>query len=65
MAATPRRKEGSPKRKGPAKLGHAHLGKPEDSGGGLSGQPRRGVARLGEPLRLGGGGLCLGIPATA
>ena len=41
MAATPRRREGLPRRKGPPRHGHARLGKPEDSGGGLSGLPRR------------------------
>ena len=39
------------------------LGKPGDNEGGHSSLLRRGVARLGEPLRLGEGGQCLGVLA--
>ena len=49
----PRRREGSPRRRVPPRCGHVLLGKPNDNECGLSGPPNRGVARLGEPLRLG------------
>ena len=64
MITTPRRREGSPRRRAP-RCGHARLGEPEDSEGGLFGPPRQGVARLSIPLCLGGGGLRLGVPTTA
>ena len=48
MVATPRRREGLHRR------GHARLGKPGDSGGGLSCSPRRGVAHLGLPTNASG-----------
>ena len=54
IVATPRRREGPPRR------GQLCLGEPGDSEGGHSGSPKRSVARLGEPLRLGGGKLHLG-----
>ena len=41
-----------------------NLGELGEKGDGLSGPPMRGVAHLGEPLRLGEGRLCLGEPAT-
>ena len=58
IGALPRRREGSPRSRGPLRRGHAHLG--EDR---LSGSPRRGVARLSEPLRLDEGKLRLSMPA--
>ena len=65
IGATPRHGEGPPKRR------QLRLGELEDSGGGLFGPPRRGVAHLGKPLRigggklrLGGGKLRLGVPVT-
>ena len=70
ITAMPRRREGPPRRKGPLrckgplKRGHAHLSEPEDNEGGLSSPPRRGIARLGEPLYLGRGRLCLGVLVT-
>ena len=36
----PRRREGSPRHKGPPRRGHAHLGEPGDSGEELFGPPR-------------------------
>ena len=41
MVARLRRKEGSPRRRGPLRRGHARLGEPKDNGGGLSSSPRR------------------------
>ena len=43
IGATPRCREGPPKRRGPPRRRHARLGKPGDNRGGLSGPPRRGV----------------------
>ena len=57
--------EGSLRRRGPPRRGHAHLGEHEDNKEGLSSPPRRGIAHLGKPLNLGGGGLRLGVPTTA
>ena len=61
IGAMPRHREGSPRSRGPLRHGHTRLGEPRDSEDGLSGSPRRGVARLSEPLRLGGGKLS--VPA--
>ena len=54
MAATPRQREGSPRRKGLLRRVHALLGEPGDSGGELSSPPRR------EPGNNGGG--LFGLP---
>ena len=43
--------------------GQLCLGKPGYSEDRHSGPPKRSVARLGEPLSLGGGRLCLGVLA--
>ena len=40
MVATLRQREGSPRRRGPLKHGHACLGELGDNEGGLSGPPR-------------------------
>ena len=40
IGAMPRRKEGSPRSRGPLRRGHARLGEPEDSEDRLSGSPR-------------------------
>ena len=64
IAATPKHREGLPRRKGPLRCRQLRVGEPENMECGLSGPLRQGVARLGEPLRLGGGGLCLGVHAT-
>ena len=39
--ATPRHREGLPRRRGPPRRGHAHLGEPKDKAWGLSGPPRQ------------------------
>ena len=64
MAAMPRHREGSPRRRGPPRRLNASLGEPGDNGEGLYGPPRQGVSHLGVPFCLGGGGLHLGMPAT-
>ena len=64
IVSTPMRREGQLRRRGPPRSGHARLVELGDSGGGLSGSPRRDVACLGKPLRLGGGRLRLGVPVT-
>ena len=51
IGATLRRREGSPKRRGPPRSGHARLGESGDNGGGLSSSPRRGEARSCSPRR--------------
>ena len=56
-SATPRRREGLPRRRGLPKHRQLHLGEPADRDCRRSGPPRRGNARLGE------GKLCLGVPA--
>ena len=58
IGSSPRQRDGSPR------LGNVHLSEPKDSECGFSGPPRRGVARLGEQLRLGKGRLRLGKPTT-
>ena len=65
ISTTPRHREGPPRSRGPLRHGQLHLGEPGNMECGLSGSPRRGFACLGEPLRLGGGGIRLGVPATA
>ena len=37
----PRRREGSPRKRGSPRQGYVHLGEPEDKIGGLSGPPRQ------------------------
>ena len=62
IAATPRRRKGPPRSRGPLRRRQLRLDELGDSGGGHSSLPRRSVARLGEPLYLGRGGLSLGVP---
>ena len=63
IGAIPRYREGLPRRRGSPRHGQLRLSEPEDKAWGLSSPPRRGVTRLGEPLRLGGGRLRLGVRA--
>ena len=60
-----RKKESSPRRRSLPRRGYVCLGELEDKKCGVSGSPRRGFARLGEPLRLGEGSLRLGKPVNA
>ena len=48
VGSSPRQREGSPRKKGLHRRGHARLGEPKDSEDGLSSPPRGGVACLGE-----------------
>ena len=66
--ATPRcregllRRRGPPRRRGPSRHRQLCLGEPGDKYCGRSGPLRRGVARLVEPICLGGGRLYLNVP---